>query len=219
MQQILIFFILFLMLSCSNNNRQGIPKAERNYDPNALEKDAGGGMTVSGGVFVFAHLNADSIADAIHNASIKYFGESFSTKVIRDSVYAWLAKDFFSQKTYLNRPWTLYCYIDRTKTTCNYRPLFSLEKFDIDLFFENKICLRKLVADLGTCRYVEDNNGMPHNVSNNRLRFLCDFRIDIRYKPASLFNTAKQEYYRVTLKDTVDLFTELRSSDLVFLNK
>jgi hypothetical protein len=131
---------------------------------------------------------------------------------MQDSIQEWLANDFFSTKTYTNKSWTLKADLDKSKLSCNYKNLYGLERFDINLFYENSICLKKIIGNEGSYEYTENINGVSYNLPKNRLRFLGELHIDIRYKPKSLFNTAKQEYYRITFTDTIDVFTTLADS-------
>lgn len=173
-------------------------------------------MTASDGIFIFKRLNADTVANAIRLATIKYFGDGFSTKPMQDSVREWLTNDFFSGKTYINKSWTLNADVDKSKLSCNYKSLFGLGRSGIDLLYENRICLKKLIDNLGSYEYFEESNGVSYKIPKSRFQFLCNFYIDIRYSPKSVFNSARQEYYRITLTDTVDMFTALADSNFVY---
>jgi hypothetical protein len=174
-------------------------------------------MTASDGLFLFKNLNADTVAKQIISITRMYFGNGFTTQPMQDSIREWLANDFFSTKTYTNRSWTLKADLDKSKVSCNYKTVYGLERFDINLFYENFICLKKLIGNKGTYEYTEDFNGISYDLPKNRLQFLCELHIDIRYKPRSLFNMAKKEYYRITLKDTVDVFTTLADSTFRYI--
>ena len=202
------------MLSCQDN-RKGIPETSRNYSDSILNDDSTC-MTASDGIFVFDKLNVDSVLNAIQTATTKYFGDDFLTKRMQDSIRGWLTNDFFSGKTYLNESWTLNADLDKSKLSRNYRTFYGLEQFRVDLFYENTICLKKLIGNLGSFEYIEENNGISRKMPKNRLRFSCDFYIDIRYRPRTLFKSRKLEYYRVTLTDTVDMFTVLGDSHFVY---
>lgn len=215
MRHLLILLTLIIISSC-NDNRRGMPEANINYTESTFNMSDSTCMTASDGIFVFKKLNADSISKAIQIATAKYFKQIFLTNEIQDSISGWLKNDFFSGKTYINNSWTLYADVDKTKLSCNYKALYGLERFDIDIFYENKICLKKIVGNLGSYEYIEEINGISYKVAKNRLRFLCDFYIDIWYRPKSLFNSTKQEYYRATLTDTVDMFTTLADSNFVY---
>jgi hypothetical protein len=214
MRFLLTLTVFTIILSC--NNRTGIPEADRQYSNTTFNPADTSCMTASDGIFVFKKITADTVASAINNATMKYFGEAFSTKIMQDSIHNWLANEFFSGKTYLNKDWKLNAVIDQSKLSCNYKTLYSLEKFDIALYYENKICLKKLIQNLGQYTYTEKESWISLQTPKNRLRFLCDFYVDIRYKPTSLFNSAKTEQYRVTIKDTVDMFTALGDSSFVY---
>jgi len=215
MRHIPIFTIFIIFLSCSNK-RQGIPEEQRNYSEAAFSKGDTACMTASDGIFLFHNINADSISNSIHNATVKYFDNNFSTTSIQDSIKNWLTKDYFSGKTYTNQSWSLKADIDKSKLSCNYKSLYGLENLNINLFFENKICLKKFIAYIGTYEFEEQRNNLTYRIEKNRLRFLCDFNIDIHYKPTSLLNTSKKEYYRATITDTVDLFTVLADSNFIY---
>jgi hypothetical protein len=214
MRFLLTLTVFTIILSC--NNRTGIPEADRQNSNTTFNPADSSCMTASDGIFVFKKITADTVANAIHAATQKYFGEAFSTKIMQDSIHNWLANEFFSGKTYLNKDWKLNAVIDQSKLSCNYKTLYSLEKFDIDLYYENKICLKKLIQNLGQYTYTEKETWISLQTPKNRLRFLCDFYVDIRYKPKSLFSSAKIEQYRITIKDTVDMFTTLGDSAFVY---
>ena len=214
MRYLLLLLFFTILFSC--NSHTGIAEAERKYSDATFNPADTSCMTASDGIFVFKKITADTIANAINNATIKYFGEAFSTNIMQDSIHNWLTNEFFSGKTYLNKDWKLNAVIDQSHLSCNYKTFYSLEKFDIDLYYENKICLKKLIQNLGQYTYTEKESWISLQTPKNRLRFLCDFYIDIRYKPKSLFNSAKTESYRITIKDTVDMFTALGDSTFVY---
>jgi hypothetical protein len=211
MRYLLIFLTLITILACKDN-RTGIAENLRNYTKSTFDKDDSTCMTASDGIFLFKNLNADTVAKAIRSKTRMYFGNGFTTQPMQDSIQEWLANDFFSTKTYTNRSWTLMADLDKSKLSCNYKTVYGLERFGIRLWYENFICLKKIIGNEGTYEYTETINGISYNLSYNRLRFLGELHIDIRYKPKSLFNTAKEEYYRITLKDTVDVFTTFADS-------
>jgi hypothetical protein len=209
-----VFAVCFI-LSCSDN-REGISETNRNYDENTFKKGDSACMSADDGIFVFHKLNADSIANAINTATIRYFGNQFSTAPIRDSIRGWLTRDYFSGKTYNGKSWTLEAAIDPTKMSCNYKASYGLERFSLDLFYDNRICLKKLIGNLGPYKYQVNDDILTPITQRNRLRFLCEFTVDITYRPESALNTARKEYYRISLTDTVDVFTGLPDSSFVY---
>jgi hypothetical protein len=205
---------LLSIVACSDK-RKGLPESQRNYAVENINSGDSSCMTASDGLFQFHNINADTVLRLMANANVKYFGENFDTQEIRDTISNRL-QEFFSTKTALNTKWTLYCTIDKTKFSGNYHSFYSLENLGIDLFFENQICLKKLIEQVDTCRYIEDNSGTSFETKKNKFRFLCYFNIDIRYRPRSLFNNGKKEYYRETIKDTVDVYTALDAANFIY---
>lgn len=215
MKYLNLLIISVAIISC-NDQRSGLPKDARNYTDQVFNEGDSLCMRDQFGLFQFHHINADTVAKTIFSANRKYFGEAFDTKEIRNSISTWLTDDFFTTKTYSDINWKLYYPTDRSKFTGNYKTMHGLESFGINLYIENLICLRKLVGNDGVYKYTEVINNTSYSESRNKLRFLCDFHIDFRYRPKSLFIRPKTEYYRVTITDTVDLFTMLGDSSFVY---
>jgi hypothetical protein len=208
-----LFFITFcpFFLSC-NVKREGIPENQRNYSEQEINKVDSTCKSAPDGLFAFHKINADTIYNAITEANLKYFGKNFVTTEINKSIREWLSDDYFSTKTSLDKSWNLYCQLDTLKFSTGYHSYKGLEKFGIKLFFHNTICFKKWIMQEGTYNYSENYNGIFREYGMNRLRFLCEFHVDITFTPKSIFKNSKTEYYRVAKTDTVDMFTILDST-------
>ncbi len=211
-----IFQISLLFFSCGVK-REGIPENERNYSELVITKSDSSCLSAPDALFSFYHINADTISNAIISANLKYFGKNFATSEINSDIRNWLVNDYFSIKTYTQKKWNLNCDLDVSKFSAGYRSLHSLEKHGIKLFFENSICFKKWIRQVGRYKYTEEINGNFYEYDMNRLRLLCEIRVNIRYAPNSIFKLKKHEYYRIIKTDTVDMFSSFDSSAYIKL--
>src|SRR5689334_19076481 len=142
---ILLLGILgFITVMLGNDGRKGISKDARNYSDTVFRNDPDC-MLNPGILFVFHHLDADSVARAIRAATVKYFGENFSTRPVQDTVYHWLKHKYFSRDNGTGDTWTLDADFDTTKMTCGFPPALGLQDLGIGLMYINTICPKKLV--------------------------------------------------------------------------